>query len=104
MERYQEDSQCTRNYPIQEWLLKFIWHVKGKVSMSETFGWWPPNATPIVVACCVFQNIALMFPARLSLAELSEASTDACDAAGEAFEDSHPNAAQKRNYVCNVLS
>lgn len=58
------------------------------------------NVTPIVVACCVIYNIAFMFPDKLCLPELLAASGDG----GEAIEDPHPNAAQKRNSVCNVFS
>ncbi|KAK4319102.1 hypothetical protein Pmani_009935 [Petrolisthes manimaculis] len=60
------------------------------------------NVTPIIVACCVIHNIARLFPDRLSLAEVFEAS-DEPPGVECPHENPHQRAAEKRNYICNNL-
>lgn len=59
------------------------------------------NVTSIIVACCVIHNVALMFPDKLTVPELSEYCDDTDNE--EHIFDPQSHAVEKRNFICNNL-
>lgn len=58
------------------------------------------KVTPIIVACCIVHNVALMFPDILSVTEIS---TDDIQSDEHSHGNPHPNASLKREYICRNL-
>ena len=58
------------------------------------------KVTPIIVACCLSQQIAFMFPDILSDIEIP---TVAVQSEEDSGSNPHPNATLKREYICRNL-